>query len=513
MCPFPAHPPVSGGSTRSVGVGSQGSQLVAAWVLVFLEMSRTESLSFSVTYSMAESPRTRVPYSRGDKFLLVSLGTIAALVVGISLWLHILDTDPVIAIPAPTMPAHNARDYFIEAANGVVDEGKISFVNWQPEKLPKKSPASPLRLRHFGPSGNMYIYSPEQKAALVTENSVALQALQQGFRYSYQELPMRSFKTETPHYAQFRSLSRLLELQSQVKAAKGDWNGSMNAALDAIQMGEEIPHGGTFMGMVIGVFCQTQGRCHAWTAIGHLSSTETKASIKRLQHISTRHVRSADIFGEEKRAFQGATLELMRKKDWAGELLSAVEDDGWGHRDGLQRVLATALIRTTGKRKIMTNFTNYMNRCVADASLPYAAHLAETPHPTDLYNGLISTYYAKARTLEVGAETQNALLLTALALQAYKLEQGRYPMTLAALVPVYLKELPSDPFALSSALSYKLQGAKFLLYSVGPDGNNDGGQPIFDVKKEKPSAGVLFDQRYRVKAESKGDIVAGVNVN
>ena len=161
----------------------------------------------------------------------------------------------------------------------------------------------------------------------------------------------------------------------------------------------------------------------------------------------------------------------------------------------------------------MANFTNYMNRCVADASQPYAAHLAETPHPTDLYNGLISTYYAKARTLEVDAETQNALLLTALALQAYKLEQGRYPMTLGALVPVYLKELPSDPFALSSALSYKLQGAKFLLYSVGPDGNDDGGQPIFDKTVPAPRTNETSDRRYHVKAESKGDIVAGVNVN
>ena len=464
---------------------------------------------------MVES-RTRIPYSRGDKFLLVSLGTIAALVAGITLWLHILDTDPVVAVPTPTMPAHNARDYFIDAANGVVDEGKIWDVNWQPDKVPQKSPGSPgspLFRKPSGSSANTHIYSPAQKAVLVAENALALQTLQRGLFYSYQELPMRSFKTETPHYAQFRSLSRLIELQSQVKAAKGDWNRSMNAALDAIQMGEEIPHGGTFMGMVVGVFCQTQGRCHAWAAVGHLSSTGTKASIKRLEHISARHMRSSDILMEEKWAFQGATLELMRKKDWAGELLSAVEDDGWGHRDGLQRVLATALIRTTGKRKIMANFTNYMNRCVADASQPYAAHLAETPHPTDLYNGLISTYYAKARTLEVDAEAQDALLLTELALRGYKLDHGNNPTTLSALVPGYLHTMPIDPFALSGPLRYKTQAKKFVLYSVGPDGKDDGGQPIFEVKKEKPSAGVLFDQRYRVKAESKGDIVAWVNVN
>lgn len=465
---------------------------------------------------MAESPRTRVPYSRGDKLLFVALGITMGLVAGITLWLHILDTDPVVAIPTPTMPAHNARDYFIEAANGVVDEGKILDVNWQPQQLSRSSrpsPGSRVLGRALGSSGDMHLYSPAQKAALVAENGTALQTLQRGLFYPYQEPPMRSFKTETPQYAKFRSLARLIELQARVKAAKGDWNGSMNAALNAIQLGEEIPHGGALVGMLVGVSCQAQGRCHVWAADSHLSSSETKASIKRLEHISARHVRSSGILTEEKWAFEGATLELMHKKDWAGELLSAVEDDGWGHRDGFQRVLAKALIRTTGKHKIIANYTNYMDHCIADATQPYAAHLAETPPPTDLYNSIISPYYVKARTREVDAEAQNVLLLTELALRAYKLDHGGYPAALSTLVPGYLKAVPTDPFSLSRPLNYKPKGATFVLYSVGPDGKDDGGQPIFEVKKQKPGAGALFDQRYAADADSKGDIVAGVNVN
>ena len=86
-------------------------------------------------------------------------------------------------------------------------------------------------------------------------------------------------------------------------------------------------------------------------------------------------------------------------------------------------------------------------------------------------------------------------------------------MTLAALVPVYLKELPSDSFALSNALSYKLQGAKFLLYSVGPDGKDNGGTAVFDKTVPAPLLKATYDWRYLVTAESRGDIVAGVNVN
>ncbi len=110
------------------------------------------------------------------------------------------------------------------------------------------------------------------------------------------------------------------------------------------------------------------------------------------------------------------------------------------------------------------------------------------------------------------ADTENALLLTLLALRAYKLEHGIYPATLSALAPSYLKAVPNDPFALSGPLSYSRTASGFLLYSVGPDGKNDGGKPIFDPTKPAPTVAGSLDQRYQIQPESQGDIVAGVNI-
>lgn len=114
--------------------------------------------------------------------------------------------------------------------------------------------------------------------------------------------------------------------------------------------------------------------------------------------------------------------------------------------------------------------------------------------------------YGKAWLREADNDTQNALLTVMLALRAYKAEHGSYPNRLDALAPHYLAHVPDDPFALSTPLRYRRLGKTFLLYSVGPDGKDDGGKPIFDAAKGGPRPS-LHDARYFVYPDSKGDIV------
>ena len=75
------------------------------------------------------------------------------------------------------------------------------------------------------------------------------------------------------------------------------------------------------------------------------------------------------------------------------------------------------------------------------------------------------------------AEARLRLLMTDLAIRQFQSERGVYPNRLAELVPQFLKALPRDPFG-TNGFIYRTQTNGFLLYSVGPDGKDDGGTPI-----------------------------------
>ncbi|MCE5217453.1 hypothetical protein LLH03_10565 [bacterium] len=82
------------------------------------------------------------------------------------------------------------------------------------------------------------------------------------------------------------------------------------------------------------------------------------------------------------------------------------------------------------------------------------------------------------------------LLCGGLGLGLYKQKTGRYPQSLDALAQINWP-VPQDPFT-DAPMKYKLQGDRYLLYSVGPDGDDDGGRLLWrltpDPSKAPPDA-------------------------
>lgn len=85
-----------------------------------------------------------------------------------------------------------------------------------------------------------------------------------------------------------------------------------------------------------------------------------------------------------------------------------------------------------------------------------------------------------AITKAVNMEAQRELVVAAIALRRYELKHGRRAPELGALVPEFLPEPAWDYWA-AAPLTYKPLGSdSFLLYSIGPNGTDDGGdaQPV-----------------------------------
>lgn len=83
------------------------------------------------------------------------------------------------------------------------------------------------------------------------------------------------------------------------------------------------------------------------------------------------------------------------------------------------------------------------------------------------------------------------LLITELALRCYQSEQGRAPERLDQLAPKYLQHVPTDPFD-EQPLVYRSQGTNWLLYSVGPDGVDEGGKRTGKIAFGSGNTGDLF---------------------
>jgi hypothetical protein len=58
-----------------------------------------------------------------------------------------------------------------------------------------------------------------------------------------------------------------------------------------------------------------------------------------------------------------------------------------------------------------------------------------------------------------------------------RLATGSLPEAVAAFVPDQLPALPIDPFTADAPLRAKFVENGWIVYSVGPDGEDDGGPP------------------------------------
>jgi hypothetical protein len=76
----------------------------------------------------------------------------------------------------------------------------------------------------------------------------------------------------------------------------------------------------------------------------------------------------------------------------------------------------------------------------------------------------------------IDAEAHRRLMITALAIERYRLRNSTIPSTLQLLVPEFLKSVPEDPID-AQPLRYSPEpNGEFLLYSIALDEHDDGGK-------------------------------------
>jgi len=89
----------------------------------------------------------------------------------------------------------------------------------------------------------------------------------------------------------------------------------------------------------------------------------------------------------------------------------------------------------------------------------------------------------------LSTEDQRRLVVTAIALKRFQVKHGQWPETLAELSPEFLPAVPIDLYDGKPLKYHPNPDGTFLLYSVGEDGVDDGGDP----SPARPSSSILSD--------------------
>jgi len=112
------------------------------------------------------------------------------------------------------------------------------------------------------------------------------------------------------------------------------------------------------------------------------------------------------------------------------------------------------------------------------AKILFSIYIGESPAK------IITSYYVSLAELNI--------LITATAVKLYKLKTGKIPDSLKDLVPTYLPNLPQDPFNEFRPLQYRHKDDKWIIYSFGPDKQDNQGSSKYDEANVEEKGDIIF---------------------
>ena len=382
--------------------------------------------------------------------------------------------------PAVTLPNPNAYDTYLKA---FAFKDDIDRAHGLPR--PKDAPPPPGGIDQWG------VGPPEmtlaQRVALYADVfEIAHEALKQDCRFPPNDAGPQLL---SPELTKFRELARLFAMQSAVFREQGRNLDAANAALDGVLIGHHVATGRTMIGYLVGVACEAMAYKQLDEVSEKLNAVECREVLKRLQAIEARRVPLTEILDGEERGQRTMLKWMMHSPaELAGPGGGAPLPppppglEAWPAGGG-QAVLRASW-PAVGK---------LFDALREMAKRPY--HLREPiPPPDDILMRITADLYPRLWFSDARARTTPRLRMAALAARCFFLEKGRLPNDLAELAPTYIERIPDDPFYIGP-LHGKMTDRALVIYSIGPDGVDDGGTPILG----------------NVKPETKGDIVVHVH--
>jgi hypothetical protein len=427
----------------------------------------------------------------------VALGCLGALLVfalAFVVWWNVAMRVPGIPIPTVKMPHPNALDYYGKATQDWSDADRAL-----PRAALGLAHASPFWARPSSAPSLAHphsVWSTSEMLALLGQYGRVLPKTREGFRYACR-WPRPFASTYMELTMDGTAIPALFSLESQVRAAQGDWRGAAASCVDCLHFASDLTHGAPVEEMKRVYYAERMAIRSLRVTIPHLSAHEAGAVAEAVARLRARRAPLADVIAEQKWLCVDELTQYFSSRqplrDWFDDRFSPTPYVGPQTR---------MLLRE--RSHIIQDVVHAMDRMIARAKLPWDS-LTPFPPPSPVSDMIYGPLEYGGVAVEYQlADTRLALLIAELALRAYVAEHGSYPPTFPALSPRYLPSPPTDPFSHGQPLRYRPTGKSYVLYSLGPDELDYGGTPVSGLQ---PLDYVVRDSGLR--PTDTGDILAG----
>lgn len=446
---------------------------------------------------------------------LLTLGSMTAFAtIGVGGWLCYIDYNPKIVYPEQTMPSPNSYHILVQAAvkmpasdigsNSLSPDYSHSKVRYA---LICNSEAKPPQITVDAAKGQVkyntqaelnvnHFYTFADKESILNEYSKTLTLIRQSFSHPFQT-PISTTIDEVPIYNQrYYQFQNLLELEVQVKIGRKDYLGAANSSLDLMELGMLITHKSGLSERRSAVNLQRKGREGLRMSTWFLNSNQNRSVIQRLERIIQETAPYADSLEKSKWENIANNAEAMKNNSWRADVVRGYQGNQ-ADPDRLGDFASFLMLHRYSKGCVLDMIAKSYDREIEDARLPYL------PHRNKIKVGIrsisdLKIQFANSDMFEtnsrwrrvsdmVETDVKNTLLMTYEAMIASKKDHGFYPKAVSELVPEYLSKIPLDPFRSNAPLCLKWNKYNQLsLYSVGPDGIDNGGLEMPGAFPDKP---------------------------
>lgn len=296
---------------------------------------------------------------------------------------------------------------------------------------------------------------------LLEVNAETLRLAHEAAAYPRARYPIdltRGPQVNLPHLANIRNLARLLALHANVKAQQGDTQGATESIVAILGLAHSLSNEPILVSQLVRVAVTGIAAEHfaRVVSLGPLEPDQLDAIDAAFAGDQNPETFARALIGE--RTF---ALDAMPASNLAAKWLFAF--------DRLERLRQYGALIAAIRQDTPT-----MHRAfdAAENYQPTTFRRFTAPLTSILLPALGRTQYAFLRKW-----AQADAVRCIAAIETYRLDTGQLPESLGALVPNYLDDLPIDPYT-EQPLIYRTLDPGYVVYSVGPNETDDGGEPL-----------------------------------